>query len=101
MIRYLPFTSDNHIIANPDSLSCSERTTDIDFFDICLDYDMQCLFNWATAVHIEPEYRWQEVRDNQTIIRNTASYLSQLQNDKELYDFLMTNPKLRVLKLKD
>ena len=91
-------TQEHADILTEQACSKSERTQDIKFFNLCADYDLQVKLQMATAAFLNPCYSWQEKTKPEDMPKKVACFLSQFSKDAEkVYDFLMTNPVLRIL----
>lgn len=89
---------DHADILTPECCAQSERTQDINFFDLCANYDLQVKLNLATAVFLKPAYSWQEKTKPEDMPKKVAGYLAQFSTEpNRVSEFLMTNPVLRIL----
>lgn len=79
----------------------SNRVQEINFFDLCADYDLQIKLNLASAALLKPVFQWQTPTKPEDIPREVAFYLADFKsgkdNQKQVYDYLMTNPVLQIL----
>jgi len=93
------------LIATPDCFASSERTQDINFFDLAESHALQTKARMASSVFIEPLVSYATPSVGNELHKNVACYLSAFKQDpskqKEAFDYLMTNPVIRILWLCD
>ena len=92
------------LIATPDCFATSEQTQEIQFFALAESYSLQTKARMASAVFIEPLVRWATPSVGNELHRSVACYLSAFKRDTgtqaQVFDYLMTNPVIKILWLK-
>ena len=97
--------TDEMVLCTPDSCAKSERTQDVNFFDLATNYELQSNLNLASCFFIKPVHNFpSEKKTNEKLHEYTATYLSAFKSDNKerevVYNLLMTNPIIRILRLK-
>ncbi len=98
-------TLDDVVIGTPEYIAESSRTQDISFFDLAENYDIQCKAHLASSVFIKPENPFSTGCTGHKLHDRVACYLSAFkgttEKQTETHQFLITNPTLRILWVKE
>jgi hypothetical protein len=92
--------SKHGIICDPSISGNSKRTKDIRFFEFANNYELQDKLGFITTFLLDPSHWCDKPKKGQELYEGVAAYISAFKPEEEqklVYDHLMTNPIIKVI----